>query len=46
MEFNFSPEEESFRGELREFLKQELPDDWSGADDIACCHAMYMTIGL
>ena len=31
MEFRFTPEEESFRGEIREFLRRELPADWGGA---------------
>ena len=30
MEFKFTPEEEDFREELRDFLKNELPDDWTG----------------
>ncbi len=29
MEFRFSPEEERFRSEIREFLRRELPADWS-----------------
>jgi alkylation response protein AidB-like acyl-CoA dehydrogenase len=28
MEFRFTPEEENFRGEIREFLRAELPPDW------------------
>ncbi|MDO8613233.1 MAG: acyl-CoA dehydrogenase family protein [Dehalococcoidia bacterium] len=31
MEFRFTPEEEKFRGEIREFLRRELPADWGGA---------------
>ncbi len=31
MAFRFTPEEERFRGQIREFLRQELPADWSGA---------------
>ena len=27
MEFRFTPEQEAFRGEVRTFLKQELPED-------------------
>lgn len=33
MEFDFTPEEEQFRTELREFLASELPDDWTGGMD-------------
>ncbi|MDA0768902.1 MAG: hypothetical protein BZY79_02105 [SAR202 cluster bacterium Casp-Chloro-G4] len=33
MEFKFTPEEDNFRQELREFLKNELPDDWAGGQD-------------
>jgi alkylation response protein AidB-like acyl-CoA dehydrogenase len=29
MEFRFTPDEEAFRGEIRAFLKAELPPDWS-----------------
>jgi alkylation response protein AidB-like acyl-CoA dehydrogenase len=29
MEFRFTPEEEAFRSEIREFLEAELPSDWS-----------------
>jgi alkylation response protein AidB-like acyl-CoA dehydrogenase len=29
MEFRFTPEEERFRSEIREFLRRELPADWS-----------------
>jgi alkylation response protein AidB-like acyl-CoA dehydrogenase len=29
MEFRFTPEEEAFRGEIRSFLRQELPADWA-----------------
>ncbi len=28
MEFRFTPEEERFRGDIREFLRRELPADW------------------
>ena len=28
MEFRFTPEEEAFRQEVREFLRRELPPDW------------------
>lgn len=31
MEFRFTPEEERFRGEIRGFLRRELPADWGGA---------------
>jgi alkylation response protein AidB-like acyl-CoA dehydrogenase len=34
MEFRFTPEEERFRGEIRAFLRAELPDDWSGAGSL------------
>ena len=30
MDFDFSPAEEAFREELREFLRTELPDWWRG----------------
>jgi alkylation response protein AidB-like acyl-CoA dehydrogenase len=30
MDFRFTPEEESFRQEVREFLRQEVPPDWEG----------------
>jgi alkylation response protein AidB-like acyl-CoA dehydrogenase len=30
MDFDFRPEEKQFRAEVREFLKQELPDWWRG----------------
>ena len=33
MEFRFTSEEESFREELRGFLKQELPEGWTGLSD-------------
>ena len=33
MEFRFTFEEESFREELRDFLKQELPDGWPSIAD-------------
>jgi alkylation response protein AidB-like acyl-CoA dehydrogenase len=33
MDFRFAPEQEKFRGEVRGFLKQELPADWVGADN-------------
>ncbi len=35
MDFTFAPEEEAFRQEVRSFLKQELPPDWSGMDTFA-----------
>jgi alkylation response protein AidB-like acyl-CoA dehydrogenase len=28
MDFNFTPEQEAFRQEIRQWLKQELPPDW------------------
>ena len=28
MDYRFSDEEESFRAEVREFLRAELPEDW------------------
>jgi len=31
MEFRFTPEEERFRSDIREFLREELPADWAGA---------------
>ena len=31
MEFKFTAEDEEFRGELRAFMKTELPDPWEGA---------------
>ncbi len=31
MEFRFTPEEETFRSDIREFLREELPADWGGA---------------
>jgi len=34
MEYRFSPEEERFRQEVRSFLRQELPPDYMGADDL------------
>ncbi|MFA4835007.1 MAG: acyl-CoA dehydrogenase family protein [Dehalococcoidia bacterium] len=30
MDFAFTPEEEAFRQEIRDFLKQELPEGWVG----------------
>jgi len=33
MDFRFTPEQEAFRQELRQWLKQELPPDWEGAPD-------------
>jgi len=30
MDFRFSPEQEQFRGEVREFLRNELPENWDG----------------
>jgi alkylation response protein AidB-like acyl-CoA dehydrogenase len=30
MDFRFSPEEEAFRAEVRGWLKQNLPQDWTG----------------
>ncbi len=33
MEFRFTPEEETFREELRAFLAQELPPGWTGSLD-------------
>jgi alkylation response protein AidB-like acyl-CoA dehydrogenase len=34
MDFSFSPEEESFRTEIRSFLDNHLPNDWSDRDTI------------
>ncbi len=31
MEFRFTPEEERFRSEIRDFLRRELPANWVGA---------------
>ena len=31
MDFRFTPEDEFFRQEVREFIKQELPSDWECA---------------
>jgi alkylation response protein AidB-like acyl-CoA dehydrogenase len=33
MEFRFTPEEETFREELRSWLHRELPEGWSGSVD-------------
>ena len=33
MEFKFTADEENFRAELREFLKRELPEGWTGGGD-------------
>lgn len=33
MQFRISPEDEAFREEVREFLKQELPPDWVGSGE-------------
>ena len=33
MDYTFSKEEESFRGEVRAFLKRELPAGWDGLDE-------------
>lgn len=33
MNFRFTPEQEQFRRELREFLKRELPDGWGGCEE-------------
>ena len=33
MEFRFTPQEEAFRGDLRQFLKAELPAGWTGPVD-------------
>jgi alkylation response protein AidB-like acyl-CoA dehydrogenase len=30
MDFRFTPDEERFRSEIRDFLRAELPDDWGG----------------
>ncbi|HIE84270.1 MAG TPA: acyl-CoA dehydrogenase [Dehalococcoidia bacterium] len=34
MDFSFSPEEESFRTEIRSFLDNHLPTDWNNRDTI------------
>ena len=31
MDFRFTPEDDAFRAEVREFIKQELPANWEGA---------------
>ncbi len=33
MDFRFAPEEEAFRQELRDFLKEHLPRGWGGRND-------------
>ena len=33
MDFGFTPEEEAFRQEIRQFLKEELPPDWEGFEN-------------
>ena len=30
MDFNFSPDDQTFRRELRQFVQEQLPDDWEG----------------
>ena len=32
MDFKFTPEQEAFRQEIRQWLEQELPPDWEGYD--------------
>ena len=32
MEFSFTPEQESFRGDIQHFLKEHLGSDWQGID--------------
>jgi len=32
MEFRFTPQEEAFRAEIQQFLRAELPSEWSGGD--------------
>ncbi len=32
MDFKFEPEQEGFRGDLREFFKRELPPGWEGGE--------------
>ncbi len=32
MDFRFTPEEESFRDEVRGFIRDEVPEGWDGAD--------------
>jgi alkylation response protein AidB-like acyl-CoA dehydrogenase len=33
MRYAFTPEEEEFRAEVRDWLKEQLPDDWNGIDE-------------
>jgi len=32
MEFRFTPEQEALRQQLKDFFRQELPDDWHGSE--------------
>ena len=36
MDFQFTAEDEAFRQEVREFVRQELPDNWEGGERASC----------
>ena len=36
MDFRFTPQEEAFRSEVRDFLAREVPSDWQGRHFIFC----------
>src|SRR3972149_11438256 len=35
MEFRFTAEQESWRQQLKEFFRQELPESWRGGEEVA-----------